>query len=67
MKLKCVSNYADARVSFVEGQVFEVTVEVAAILMANSPGSFEEVVERKTKALEGPPVDKAVKAPGVKK
>ena len=58
MKLRCVGKYAnDARnLRFAAGDVFEPDEKLAAFLLVDAPGCFEEV-----KAIEAPPKDKAVK------
>ena len=72
-KLKCVARYRnDARgLIYSKGNVFEVEDSLASFLLADAPGSFEEVVEKKAptrrKRVGRPPKDKAVSEPEVEK
>lgn len=66
MKLRCTGNYRNDPKGLVyrKGQTFDATAEDAAFLLADSPGSFKEV---KQKRVSKPPVDKMVKRPGKEK
>ncbi len=46
-KLKCLSRYRETarRVEYEPGAVVEADAALAAFLMADAPGSFEEIVE----------------------
>lgn len=46
MKLKCVSRYTSSKGSFTPGEIVDVRDEEGAYLLSDSPGSFEEVIER---------------------
>lgn len=63
MKLKCIGNYRnDARgLIYKKGEVFDADEPLAAFLLSDAPGCFEEV-KPQTKRVSKPPVDKAVKS-----
>lgn len=58
MKLKAIHRYFNGPrgLAYPEGTVFEADEPLAAFLMVDAPGCFEEV-----KAVEQPPKDKAIK------
>ena len=72
-KLKCVARYRnDARgLIYLVGSEFEIEDALASFLLADAPGCFEEVVEKKAparrKRVGRPPKDKAVSEPEVEK
>jgi hypothetical protein len=68
MKLKCLSRYSNAKDFYEAGQEFEVDEKQAAFLMADSPGSFSQVVRSngapsEPKALKTPPANKMITEP----
>jgi hypothetical protein len=73
MRLRSKTHYRNGArgLDYPPGTEFDATPELAAYLMADSPGCFEEVVEEEvapseplsSKRVRKPPRDKAVKAP----
>lgn len=68
-KLRALATYTNGprNLAYVPGQEFDASDDLYLFLMADAPGSFEEVTEQPKKALEKPPADKAVKKPEAKK
>ena len=46
MRLRCVSRYSSALGSFKPGELLDLKDAEGAYLLRDSPGSFEEVIER---------------------
>ena len=55
MRLRCLAPYRNATIAHEPGAVFEVTPEERLFLKADSPGTFEDVVEEPE--VKEPPVD----------
>jgi hypothetical protein len=68
-KLRALSTYVNGprNLAYTPGQEFDASDELFLFLMVDAPGSFEDVDTPKVKALDKPPVDKAVKKPEAKK
>lgn len=69
IKMRCVSDYSNAKDTFKKGDVIEVSREYARWLINDSPGSFVSVTEEKTAPagsaiMDKPPVDRMVTGPG---
>ena len=66
MPVRCISPYKATRMAFAPGDIVS-DPEQAAFVLRDSPGSFEVIpdesppLEAESKAIEKPPVDKAIK------
>ena len=66
MRLQVLSRYRNGRTEYTAGQIIDATDEEAARLKRDSPGSFEEYMKPKPKAIEKPPADKMLRRRGAR-